>query len=95
MRRAVATIKFTYDPDTYLYDWREDEKITDEEIIDRVRTMMLEDINTTDNDGDLHKFIEVEFVEIDDPEPEPDYDGIDDSAYRRDMKDAGRGHLLR
>lgn len=30
-------------------------------------------------------------------EPEPDYEPseIDDSSYRRDMIDAGRGHLLR
>lgn len=42
--RVVCTLKFYYDPETYLYEWDE-KNPTDEEIFKRCREMMVDDLN--------------------------------------------------
>lgn len=59
MKRVVCTVKFHYDPDSYLFEWDEG-NVPDEEIFRRCKEMMLEDIN--EGGFDTIDFIEAEFV---------------------------------
>lgn len=44
-KRVYCTVEFYYDPESYLFEWDQDEDVPDEEILRRCKEMMTEDLN--------------------------------------------------
>jgi hypothetical protein len=61
--RVRCSIIFYYDPDTYTYDWDDEEPSPDvNTILDRCKQMMFEDVTDLQNPLDFNS-ITAEFVE--------------------------------
>jgi len=61
MKRVKCTISFNYDPATYIYEW-ENIPPSEDEMLQRCREMMLEDLTSIDAPFDP-AYIMAEFIE--------------------------------